>query len=194
MTPSDDAAEQSGKKSSPSALRQIVEFVLTLVVAYFVAMGVRAWIIQPFVVPTGSMLPTIQLSDQVLANKFIYRFSEPKRGDIVVLDNPDNDPLAQTLIKRVVAVGGETVDLKDGRVLISGTPLDEPYTYGLQSEPLPGSTITYPIAIPKGFVWVMGDNRTASQDARFFGPVPLASVRGRAFAIYWPWNRIGALN
>ena len=176
----------------PSALRQIVEFILTLAVAFLVAQAVRTWVIQPFVVPTGSMLPTIQLSDQVLANKFIYRFTTPQRGDIVVLDDPDAN--VTTLIKRVVAVGGQTLDLQNGSVVVDGKALKEPYTHGLPSVPLRGSTITFPYKIPAGSVWVMGDNRTDSQDSRWFGAVPLSSVHGRAFFIYWPWSRIGPLN
>jgi len=186
------AEELDVPERRPSALRQIVEFILTLAVAFLVAQAVRTWVIQPFVVPTGSMLPTIQLSDQVLANKFIYRFTKPQRGDIVVLDDPDGK--VTTLIKRVIAVGGQTIDLQNGRVVVNGQALTEPYSHGLPSIPLRGSTITFPYEVPADSVWVMGDNRTDSQDSRWFGAVPLSSVHGRAFFIYWPWSRIGPLN
>ena len=188
------AEEQAPDMSErrPSALRQIVEFILTLAVAFLVAQAVRTWVIQPFVVPTGSMLPTIQLSDQVLANKFIYRFTAAHRGDIVVLDDPDGK--VTTLIKRVIAVGGQTVDLQNGKVVVNGEALDEPYTHGLPSIPLQGSSITFPYKVPADSAWVMGDNRTDSQDSRWFGAVPMSSVHGRAFFIYWPWSRIGTLN
>ena len=188
------AEEQAPDMSErrPSALRQIVEFILTLAVAFLVAQAVRTWVIQPFVVPTGSMLPTIQLSDQVLANKFIYRFTAAHRGDIVVLDDPDGK--VTTLIKRVIAVGGQTVDLQNGKVVVNGEALDEPYAHGLPSIPLQGSSITFPYKVPADSVWVMGDNRTDSQDSRWFGAVPMSSVHGRAFFIYWPWSRIGSLN
>jgi signal peptidase I len=184
-----DAAPRMG------AVRQVIEFVLTLVLAYFIAQGVRAWVIQPFVVPTGSMLPTIQLSDQVLANMFVYRFRSPQRGEIVVFDNPNpnHPPEEETLIKRVIALGGQTVDLQDGEVVVDGAVLEEPYAYGQPSEPLGGSDIRFPVRIPADSVWLMGDNRTESQDARWFGPVSLSTVRGQAFCIYWPWARIGPL-
>ena len=185
------SADEKAPAPRPGALRQIVEFLATLAIAFLVAQAVRTWVIQPFVVPTGSMLPTIQLSDQVLANKFVYRFSTPKYGDIVVLDDPAGQ--VGTLIKRVIAVGGQTVDLQGGSVVVDGTPLKESYTHGQASEPLPGSAITFPLKVPADSVWVMGDNRTQSQDSRWFGPVPLSSVHGRAFFIYWPWARIGEL-
>ena len=184
-------ADETTSAPRPGALRQILEFLATLAIAFLVAQAVRTWVIQPFVVPTGSMLPTIQLSDQVLANKFVYRFATPRYTDIVVLDDPAGQ--VGTLIKRVIAVGGQTVDLKDGKVVVDGTPLVESYTHGQPSDPLPGSNVTFPVKIPADSVWVMGDNRTQSQDSRWFGPVPLSSVHGRAFYIYWPWARIGEL-
>lgn len=184
-----DAPEASG----PGAMRQVIEFVATLAVAFLVAQAVRAWVIEPYIVPTGSMLPTIQLGDQVLANKFVYRFRDPSRPDIVVLDNPLNDPSAPTLIKRAIAVGGQTVDLKNGKVLVDGQPLDEPYTHGQASDPLMGSRIVFPVKVPPGYVWVMGDNRTQSEDSRWFGPVKLSAVHGQAFFIYWPISRFGVL-
>ena len=175
-----------------SALRQVVEFLLTLAVAFLVAQGVRAWVIQPYIVPTGSMLPTIQLGDQVLAKKFVYGFQPPRRGDIVVLDDPTHQ--VDTLIKRVIAVGGQTVDLKDGRVVVNGAALVEPYTHRQPSDPLPGSMITFPVRVPVGSVWVMGDNRTQSEDSRWFGPVKLSTVHGKAFFVYWPLSRFGSLH
>lgn len=174
-------------------VRQAIEFVLTIALAFLVAQSVRIWVIQPYVVPTGSMLPTIQLGDQVLANKFVYRFRSPAYGDIVVFDNPIPQPSEETLIKRVIAVGGQTVDLLDGKVVVDGAALAEPYTYGQPSDPLSDSRITFPVDIPQGYVWLMGDNRTSSKDSRYFGPVSVATVHGQAFFTYWPLGRLGAL-
>lgn len=182
--PTDDRGQGIG--------RQILEFVITLAAALVLALALRTWVIEPFVVPTGSMLPTIQLSDQVLANKFIYRFEDPKPGDIVVFDDPMGE--VPTLIKRVIAVGGQTVDLRDGKVVVDGKALDEPYTHGQPSDPLKGSDVTFPLTVPKGYIWVMGDNRTKSKDSRWFGPIPLKMVRGKAFFTYLPLDRIGPLN
>lgn len=189
--PADESFPPPEEEKRQSAGRQIVELLGTLLVAFLIAQVVRTWVIQPFVIPTGSMIPTIQLQDQVLVNKFIYRFESPKRGDIVVVDDPTGE--VPILIKRVVAVGGQTVDLRDGRVVIDGTPIDEPYTHGLPSAPLPGSPVSFPVRIPQGSVWLMGDNRPQSKDSRFFGPVALSAVHGRAFLTYWPVSRIGGL-
>jgi signal peptidase I len=124
----------------------------------------------------------------VLANKFIYRFEEPQPGDIVVLDDPTGS--VPTLIKRVVAVGGQTVDLQDGTVLIDGVALEEPYTHGLPSEPM---IVEMPYTVPEGSVWLMGDYRTNSADSRVFGSVPLTEVHGKAMFRFWPIDRIGKL-
>lgn len=174
-------------------MRQVVEFALTILVAVAVASAVRGFVIEPYVVPSGSMLPTIQLKDQVLANKFVYRFRTPQPGEIVVFDNPMKTPGEPTFIKRVIAVGGQTVDLRSGHVYVDGDELTEPYTYGQPSDPLMGSTVTFPVTIPTDSVWLMGDNRTESKDCRWFGPVKLTAVHGQAFFTYWPADRIGVL-
>ncbi|MDZ4167330.1 MAG: signal peptidase I [Coriobacteriia bacterium] len=188
------AGEQAHQPSAhatderPSFIRWVAELVLMVALAFLLATGIRTFIIQPYVIPSGSMIPTIELWDRVIANKFIYRFAEVEPGDIVVLDDPTDS--VPTLIKRVVAVGGQTIDLVDGSVLIDGAALDEPYTHGKPSLP---QTVTFPYVVPEDSVWVMGDNRTDSQDSRYFGAVPVAEVRGKAFFRFWPIDRIGSL-
>lgn len=180
-----------GDRAVSHVARQLIELALTLGAAVVIAWAVRTWVVQPFVVPSGSMLPTIQLNDHVLANKFIYRFEEPKPGDVIVFDDPTGE--VPILIKRVIAVGGQTLDLKDGKVVVDGKTLVEPYTHGLPSEPLMGSAIRFPVKIPIGSVWVMGDNRTNSGDSRYFGPVAVSAVVGHAFWTYWPPSAFGKL-
>ena len=172
----------------PSAGRQLLEFVLTLVAAFAIAFALRTFVIQPYVVPTGSMLPTIQLGDQLLANKLVYRLRSPEPGDIAVFDDPTKT--VPTLIKRVIAVQGQTVDVHDGKVWVDGRALVEPYTHGKPNYPGP---LRLPVRIPSGDVWMMGDNRTSSEDSRWFGPVPISTVRGEGFFVYWPLSRIGPL-
>ncbi|MBK5211706.1 MAG: signal peptidase I [Coriobacteriia bacterium] len=175
--------------AEPSTIRWVVETVIMVILAVAIAQGIKAYLIQPYLVPSGSMLPTIQLKDRVLADKLVFRgFGTPKYKDIVVFDDPTGE--FPTLIKRVIAVGGQTVDLKEGAVYVDGKKLDEPYTYG---KPSYLQVISLPITIPKGYIWVMGDNRTNSGDSRTFGPVKISTVHGRAFWTYWPLNRFGTL-
>lgn len=187
----DRRANESGEAEPPiSFARWLGELVLMVALAFLLATGIRTFIIQPYVIPSGSMEPTIEISDRVLANKFIYRFQDPKPGDIVVLDDPTMT--VKTLIKRVIAVGGQTVDLQGGKVVVDGVALDEPYTHGKPSEPM-SPDITFPLVVPKDSVWLMGDNRTNSSDSRVFGPVPLSDIRGKAICTFWPPDRLGGL-
>ena len=179
---------EMGSSARPSFLRWLAELVLMIGLAFILAAVVRTFVVQPFMIPTTSMVPTIEIGERVLANKFIYRFEEPQAGDVVVFDDPTGT--VQTLIKRVIAIGGQTVDLVDGKVVVDGVPLDEPYTYGKPSEPGP---VALPYTVPEGSVWVMGDNRTNSADSRWFEAVPLDRVRGKAFVRYWPLSRIDTL-
>ena len=161
--------------------------------AFALAQGIKSFVAQPFVIPTGSMQPTIELKNYVLAEKLSYRFTrKPQYKDIVVFNNPSRDPAAPILIKRVIATGGQTVDLRDGEVYVDDKPLDEPYTYGKPSYPL-NPAIQYPFEVPEGYYWMMGDNRTNSGDSREFGPVPDSDVIGRAMWTYWPVNQFGTL-
>ena len=134
--------------------------------------------------------------DMVFSEKITYYTRQPEKGDIVTFDDPEVE--GRTLIKRVIAVGGQTVDLKDGKVILDGVALSEPYVNGKESNPLnrtaTGVTITYPYTVPDGYVWVMGDNRTSSQDSRYFGAIPLSSITGRAALIYWPISDFGVLS
>jgi signal peptidase I len=189
-SPWDESVAEHEPRREQSFGRWLVETALLVLLAFALAQGIKAFIVQPFVIPTGSMRPTIIEEDRVLAEKLTYRFvREPRAGDIVVFD----DPMGQhpQLIKRVIAVGGQTIDLLDDTVYVDGEPLDEPYIRGKITAP---GTISLPHQIPQGQVWLMGDNRPNSGDSRFFGPRPVESVRGRAFWTYWPPSRFGSLN
>ncbi len=168
--------------------RWLLETAVMVALAFLLAQGIKTFVVQPFVIPTGSMEPTIMIDDRVLAEKISYRFTDPKVGDVVVFEDPAG--VFPQLIKRVIAVEGQEVDIKDGRVLIDGEALAEPYIQSKKTEP---SSMALPIRIPEGHVWLMGDNRPNSQDSRVFGPQPVTSVKGRAFGIYWPVKHIGGL-
>lgn len=185
----DDEYDDEAVEEKPVSFgRWLGELLLMVAIAFLLATGIRTFIVQPYVVPTGSMIPTIELQDRVIANKFIYRFDDPVPGDVVVLDDPTGQ--VQTLIKRVIATEGQTVNFVDGQVVVDGVVLDEPYTHGLPTQPM---VLEMPVTIPEDSVWLMGDNRTNSADSRVFGPVSLSEIRGRAFFCYWPIDRMGAL-
>ncbi len=179
-----------------SGLRSFGSFVVMLAIVALITVGLRAFVFVPYEIPSGSMEETIMTGDMVFSEKVSYYFREPAYKDIVTFADPQ--VAGRTLIKRVIATEGQTVDLVDGKVVVDGVPLDEPYTDGKPSYPLdhtaPGVTLEYPITIPEGQIWVMGDNRTASQDSRYFGPVDVRDVTGRASLVYWPFSNIKLLS
>jgi signal peptidase I len=187
------------------------ELPVLVVIAFAIALLIKTFLLQAFFIPSGSMIPTLVEGDRVLVEKVSYWFGEADRGDVIVFERAVADPQGddesiwtqvgdafkelfgfptdgQDLIKRVIAVGGETVEASEGRVLINGEPIDEPY--------LPEDTTTEPfgpIVVPDDSVFVMGDNRDGSDDSRVFGPIPTDTIVGRAFAIVWPPGDIGGL-
>lgn len=186
-------SEPSGDKPLPSELedpvsfgRWLFELVVLVGLAFLLAQGIKTWVVQPFVIPSGSMEPTLAVGDRVLVNKFLFRFREPAPGDIVVFKAPDNTKT--DYIKRVIAVGGQVVDISGGVVFVDGRALDEPYTAGTLTEPMERPL---PVRVPKGQVFLMGDNRPNSRDGRVFGPRPESQIVGKAFFIYWPPRNIG---
>ena len=181
--------EAEKEKSGSHFGRWLVETAVMIALAFLLAQGIKTFVIQPFVIPTGSMEPTIMTGDRVLAEKITVRFREPLQGEIVVFDDPTGRH--PQLIKRVIAVGGQTVDIQDGSVVVDGVALEEPYVYGKASDP---GTVPLPVTLAPDEVWLMGDNRPNSGDSRFMGPIPESMVQGRAFAIYWPVSRIGTLS
>ena len=157
--------------------------------------ALRTFVFQPYEIPSGSMENTIMTGDMVFSEKISYYLRDPQPGDIVTFQDPEIP--GRVLIKRCIAVGGQTVDLVDGRVVVDGVALDEPYTRGLPSEPLKtalGVEVSYPYTVPEGHLWVMGDNRTNSNDSRYFGAVDEDTLTGRAALVYWPFNNFGLLD
>lgn len=179
--------------AQPSKWRSLVTALLTLLVFLLLFWGIRTFIMQPYQIPSGSMENTIMTGDNLFSEKVSYYFGPPQRGDIVTFSDPEIP--SRMLIKRVIATAGETVTLVNGRVLIDGKVIDEPYVKG-QSYPLepePGVNLRYPYTVPEGSVWVMGDNRENSQDSRYFGAIPVSTISGKAFFVYWPLSQIGFL-
>ncbi len=162
--------------------RAALELVETIAVALVLALLVRAFVLESFLVIGYSMEPTLHNGERLFVNKLVYRIREPQRGDIVVFRYPFNP--SRDFIKRVVAVAGETVEIREGRVFVDGRFLMEPY---VQSQDF----ATHPaVLVPPGHVYVLGDNRRNSEDSRVFGPFPTRYVKGRAFLLYWPLSRL----
>ena len=180
---------QAVKKKLPLFLDFLLQLLLCLVLVFGV---VKPFVVEPFYIPSPSMVPTLEIGDRVLVNKFVYRFSDPQRGDIIVFRSVAEGGV--DLIKRVVGLPGDKVELLHGQVFLNGQRQNEPYVVNkpcVRSRP---KTCSYgPVTVPKGHYFVMGDNRANSEDSRFIGPVPKKTIVGEAFLRLWPPGRVGSL-
>ena len=166
----------------------VLEFLVILVISFVLVFGfVRPFVVEAFWIPSASMVPTLKYGDRVLVNKFIYRFTEPERGDVVVFKSVQDDQ--QDLIKRVVGVPGDKIAVRGGRLFVNDEPQREPYV----NKRMPDRSFAAPTTVPDNHVFVMGDNRANSQDSRVFGPVPKENIEGEAFLRFWPPGRVGLL-
>ena len=179
-------------EKKPTILSTLLSLVMLVAFVLVLSWALRTFVFQAYEIPSGSMETTIMTKDMVFSEKVTYYTRDVQQGDIVTFIDPTDS--SRTLIKRVIAVGGQEVDLKNGKVYVDGEALDEPYTNGLPSEELPGSNVTFPYKVKEGYLWCMGDNRTNSQDSRWFGAVKASTVTGKAFVIYWPLDRIRLLS
>jgi signal peptidase I len=196
---SDEHPRGSGDRPSGTGWQgQLLEFVLTLVLAFVLVFGfIKPAVADSYRIPSSSMEPTLHgcegcNNDRVLANKFIYRFTEPERGQIVVFRSVEEDETL--LIKRVVGIPGDKIQIRDGTLYVNGEPQKEPYVHANPCRRYMPKTCAFgPITVPKRHLFLMGDNRAVSHDSRFFGAVPEQNVEGEAFLRYWPPGRIGML-
>lgn len=210
--PFDPTADEVVEEDEPNSIVSFLyELPILIFVALVVAVVIKTFLIQAFFIPSGSMIPTLEVGDRVLVNKLAYAFSEPEVGDVVVFDSPfgETGPEesivekvtrnvaealglrtadAEDLIKRIIAEGGDTIEIIDNTVLVNGREVAESY--------LPaGVTMPDfdPFVVPDDHIFVMGDNRSRSQDSRRFGAIPVEDIIGRAFTRVWPVDRWGGL-
>ena len=168
----------------------ILEFLVIMLVAFVLVFGlIRPFVVEAFRIPSESMVPTLKVGDRVLANKFIYRFTEPARGDVVLFDSVEEGS-EDTLIKRVAGVEGDEIRVQGGTLFVNGETQDEPYL----NQYIPDQSTPYgPETVPKDHVFVLGDNRGNSGDSRIFGPVPVENIKGEGFLVFWPPTHIGPI-
>lgn len=209
VQPGDGAPAETGEGDlrTSEAWAFLKELPFLVVGALIVAVLVKSFLIQVFWIPSGSMKDTLQIGDRVIVNKLAYRVGEPSRGDVVVFEpetlereslvtkvsrnllesiglrTPQSD-----LIKRIIGLPGETVELHDNQVYINGAPIDEPYL-----PPNIRNDDFGPEVVPASHYFVMGDNRSSSRDSRVFGPIAGDRIVGRAFAVVWPPSRWSGL-
>ena len=166
---------------------EVKDWLISIVVAVVLAFLIRQFVVELYIVDGPSMRPTLQSQQRLVVNKFIYRFREPEKGEILVFQYP-RDP-SRDFIKRVIAVPGDTVEIKDGRVLVNDQVLSEDYILEKTRGDYPKSTV------PQGTVFVMGDNRNNSEDSRFadVGFVPDALIKGKAVLVFWPVSELKTL-
>jgi signal peptidase I len=204
-------------RRSPAAT--LVELVVIVAIALGLALAVQAFLIKPYRIPSGSMLPTVHIDQRVLVDRLAMDFSSPHVGDIVVFHPPKNydqgcadpnqgeaqdgqdaptacqvpwtQPSSQTFIKRVVGLPGDHLSIRNGHVIRNGKPESDPYIVQCDGD----AACNFPdtITVPRGYYYMMGDNRPDSEDSRFWGPVPRSWIIGKAFLTYWPPDRIGFL-
>lgn len=168
--------------------RFIIDILQVLFFSFVFSWGLRATVVDARVVPTPSMLPTIQLQDRLVVEKLSFKFSDIKRGDVVVFRPPSNiDQSGQDWVKRVIGLPGEKVEIKDGKVFINEKELTE--LYELEK---PNYTFG-PIVVPEGSLFVLGDNRNNSYDSHYWGALSNQNIVGKVFIRYWPLNRFGQL-
>lgn len=177
--------EEKAKKSTGRIIWEVVEIVL---VAFVLSWVLRTFVVEARVIPTGSMLPTIQLQDRIFVDKFFFKyFDEIRQGDIIVFHPPPAAHATEDFIKRVIGLPGDTVEIKNHLVFVNGKKLSESYLLEQPDDDFPA------IKVPSDSLFVMGDNRNNSADSREWGFLPLKNVTGRALFRYWPLNSVGVL-
>jgi signal peptidase I len=202
-----------------SVVSSVLELVVIVGSAIVLALAIQAFIVKPYRIPSGSMEPTLTINQRVLVNRIGTHFSTPSVGDIIVFHPPVNyangcldpkqgenelgrdgfqacdvqerSPSSETFIKRVVAVGGDRISIRDGHVIRNGIAEKDSYITPCGD----ASSCNFPgtITIPRGDYFMMGDNRPDSEDSRFWGPIPKSWIIGKAFFTYWPLARVGFL-
>jgi len=176
---------KTGRKRR-SLVGTVIETLLIVGAAFAIAMVVQTFMFRITGILQTSMLPTVEPGDRIIVNCLTYHFREPERGEVVVIRDPLDEK--KDIVKRIVALGGDTIEVRDGELYINGGYVEEPYV--ANKDPIKGQEA---LLVPEGFIYVMGDNRPVSGDSRNFGPVSENRIVGRVVCILWPFSRWGGL-
>ena len=163
------------------------DWLISIIVAVVLAFGIRTFLVEPYMVSGPSMRRTLQNEERLIVNKLVYYTRDPKKGEIIVFKYPSDT--RRDFIKRVIATGGDSIEIRDGKTFVNGEAIDESYI----KEPF---HTNYPkVTVPKGFIFVMGDNRNNSEDSRYsdVGFVDLKLVKGKASVVFWPISAFKSL-
>jgi signal peptidase I len=176
--------------STPESENPWVEGFKTIGLSIILALGIRTFVAEARYIPSGSMLPTLEINDRLIIDKLGYKFTDPKRGDVVVFSPTDalKQQYKDAFIKRIIGLPGETVEVKNGQVIINGETISEKY---IAEEP---QYNWGPQTVPENSYLVLGDNRNNSFDSHSWGFVPRGNIIGRAIVRFWPLNRLGGLD
>jgi signal peptidase I len=178
------------RKPKPSRARALAGWAISLALALLLAFGVRTFVFQVFSIPSTSMVPTLDVGDRIVVLKAFFNWHQLREGDIVVFSHPPRDqcgPAGTDLVKRVIALPGQTIYSADGILYIDGRRLREPYlpAHDPLGPPIPGASRQDPFHVPAGEFYVMGDNRAISCDSRYWGPIKGSSIVGRVIVLVW---------
>lgn len=168
-------------------LKTVLEWGILLLIAWAISFAIRTFVFDTRIVPTGSMLPTIQLQDRVIFDKVFYRFDSLQRGDIIMFEAPPASGESDDLVKRIIGLPGETLEVREGKVWINGEALEEPYLAQIPNYEYG------PVKIPEDSYIMLGDNRNNSKDSHVWGLLPQENIKGRLLVRYWPLSRLGTI-
>jgi signal peptidase I len=202
--PVEGAVRASGDEGK-ARRNSLLDYAVIAVVAIGLALVIQAYLVKPYRIPSPSMVDTLEIGDRVLVNRVVYHLKELEHGDVVVFRWPNNRDVV--FIKRVVGLPGDRLQAKDGKLYVNGVAQEEPYVHKTNgvtdptnpSGTIAGTTMSQPwglsdeYTVPQGHYFMMGDNRTNSDDSRVWGPVPEDDLIGEAFFVYWPLDRLGTL-
>jgi signal peptidase I len=171
-----------------------IETGKTIFLSIFLAVGIQSFVARSYYIPSGSMLPTLQINDRLIVDKLSYRFSNPLRGDIVVFDPPAKLGFKDAFIKRVIGLPGDRVEVTNGKVYVNDKALSEKYIEEAPNYTWSSTSLTPDGIVPEGHYLVLGDNRNNSYDGHYWGFIPKDRIVGKAVVRFWPIDRAGGID